>query len=87
MPCGGPKKSPRTSFIVQIFLFFWAFEISGGILRIQKIFNGLFSFSKQHLMLFWPVLDFTSFCNDYPIESCKTTVILFGSMLPNLKGH
>ena len=24
---------------------------------------------------------------DYPVESCKITVILFGSMLPNLKGH
>ena len=29
----------------------------------------------------------TSLCIDYPVESCKISVILFGSMLPNLKGH
>ena len=27
------------------------------------------------------------FCVDYHFESFKFTVILFGSMLPNLKGH
>ena len=31
--------------------------------------------------------DDTSRCMDYPVKSCKTTVILFGSKLPNLKGH
>ena len=25
--CGGPKKSPRTSPIVQMIFFFWSFEI------------------------------------------------------------
>ena len=43
-------------------------------------------FSKQHL-IFWPQLDYTSLCTDYPIESCKITVIPFGSMLPNLYSH
>ena len=83
MPCDGPKKSPRTSSIAQIIFSFWSFEISGGIPRNQKIIKGLDSFSKQHL-LFWPHLDFTSLCNDYPIKSCKIALILFGSMLPNL---
>ena len=50
MPCGGPKKSPRTSSIVQIIFSFWSFEISGGILRNQKIINGLDSFFKQYLI-------------------------------------
>ena len=37
VPCGGPKKSPRTSPIVQIVFYFWPFEISGNILRIKKL--------------------------------------------------
>ena len=41
VPCGGPKKSPRTSSIVQIIFSFWPFEISEGILRNQKIISGL----------------------------------------------
>ena len=44
VPCGGPKKSPRTSSIVQIIFSFWSFEIGGGILRNQKILIGLDSF-------------------------------------------
>ena len=40
VPCGGPKMSPRTSSIVQIIFSFWSFEISGDILRNQKIING-----------------------------------------------
>ena len=34
VPCGGPKKSPRTSSIGQIIFSFWSFEISEGILFI-----------------------------------------------------
>ena len=34
VPCGAPKKSLRTSPIVQFILYIWAFEISGTILRI-----------------------------------------------------
>ena len=37
VPCGGPKKPPRTSSIVQIIFSFWSFDISEGILRNQKI--------------------------------------------------
>ena len=37
--CGSPKKQPRTSSIVQFLFFFWSFEISGSILRNQKILN------------------------------------------------
>ena len=53
MPCGGPKKSPRTSSIVQIIFSFWSFEISEGILRNQKLFIGLDSFSKQGFYIIW----------------------------------
>ena len=35
--CGGPKKQPRTSSIVQFIFFFWSFEIRGNTLRYQKI--------------------------------------------------
>ena len=35
--CGSPKKQPRTSSMVQFIFFFWSFEISGNILRNQKI--------------------------------------------------
>ena len=35
----------------------------------------------------WSHLDNTSLFIDYPVESCKISVILSGPMLPNLKGH
>ena len=47
VPCGGPKKFPRTSSIVQIIFSFFSFEISESILRNQKYFIGLDSFSYQ----------------------------------------
>ena len=55
VPCGGPKKSPRTSTIVQIIFSFGSFEIIEGTLRNQKFVFGLDSFSNQcviHLALF-----------------------------------
>ena len=36
VPCGIPKKRPRTSSIVQFIFYFWSFEISRNILRNQK---------------------------------------------------
>ena len=54
-----------------------------GPLRNQKIIIGLDSFSNQRLIYLAP-FDHTSLCIDYPVEICKITVILFGSMLPNL---
>ena len=36
VPCGGPKKSPRTSSIVQIIFLFRSFEISKGIQSVQN---------------------------------------------------
>ena len=51
VPCGGPRKSPRTSSIVQIIFSFWSFKISEGILRNQKIIV-LDSFSNQSLYLY-----------------------------------
>ena len=35
MPCGGRKKSPRTSSIVQIIFLFRSFEISKDIQSVQ----------------------------------------------------
>ena len=84
MSCGGPKKSPRTSSIVQIIFSFLFFEISEGILRNQKIIIGLDSFSKHRLSIFGFHLILTGLCIDYAVEKCKITVILFGSMLINL---
>ena len=34
-----------------------------------------------------PHLYSTSLCIDFPVERCKITEILFGSILPNLKGY
>ena len=82
--CGGPRKSPRTSSIVQIIFSVWSIEIREGILRNQKIIIGLHSFSNKRLIYIWSHLDCTSLCIDYPVERCKITVILLGSMLPNL---
>ena len=47
VPCGGPKKSPRTSSIVQIIFSFWSFKFREDILRNQKIIIGLDSYSNQ----------------------------------------
>ena len=35
--CDGPKKLPRSSFIVQFIFYVCSFEISGNILRHQNI--------------------------------------------------
>ena len=67
--------------MVQIIFFFWSFEISGDILRNQKITLGLGTFSNQNL-IHWLRLDDTSLCIDYPFESCTITVI---AMLSNIK--
>ena len=36
VPCGIPKKRPRTSSIVQFIFYFLSFEISRNIQRNQK---------------------------------------------------
>ena len=36
VPCGIPKKSSRTSSIVQFIFYVYSFEISRNILRNQK---------------------------------------------------
>ena len=80
------KKSPRTSSIVKIIFSVWSFGISKGILSDPKLMIGLDSFSI-HRLINWHHLDNTSLRIDYNLESFKFTVIPFGSMLPNLKGH
>ena len=35
---GGPQKSPRTSSIVQIIVYFLSFEIIGSVLKILKFY-------------------------------------------------
>ena len=54
VPCGGPKKCPRTSSIVQIIFSFWSFEIREDILRNQKIIIGLDSYSNQRSIYLAP---------------------------------
>ena len=54
VPCGGPKKSPRTSSIVQIIFSFWSFAISEDILRNQKFIIGQVSFTYQCLIYLDP---------------------------------
>ena len=61
VPCGGPKKYPRTSSIVQVMFSFWSFEISEDILRNQKFIIGLDSFSDQCLTYLVPFSN-TSLC-------------------------
>ena len=56
------------------------------ILKNQKFIIGLGSFLTNFYHI-WSHLDCTSLYIDYPVESCKISVVLFGSMLPNLKGH
>ena len=51
-PCGGTKKSPRTSSIVHITFFVWSFEISGIILRIQKLVLCLEPYSRRHFAFY-----------------------------------
>ena len=47
VPCGGLKKYPRISSIVQIIFSFWSFEFREDILRNQKTIIGLYSYSNQ----------------------------------------
>ena len=70
VPCGGPKKCPRTSAIVRIIFSFWAFEFSEDVLRNKKIIIGLNSFSNQRLIYLAPS-NYTSLCIDYPVENCN----------------
>ena len=37
VPCGSPKKRPRTSSIVLFIFYFWSFEISGNIEKSENI--------------------------------------------------
>ena len=41
VPCGVPKKSPRTSSIVQIIFLFRSFEISEDIQCVQNTFRNI----------------------------------------------
>ena len=46
VPCGGSKKSPRTSAIVRIIFSFWSFEIGKGILKNKKLIYFLNRFKE-----------------------------------------
>ena len=71
---------------MQVIFSFWSFEIREDILRNQKLIIGQDSFLTNDYYI-WSHLDNTSLCIDNPVESCKISVIFFGFMLPNLKGH
>ena len=59
VPCGGPKKSPRTSSIVQIIFLFCFFEISEDIWGISNIL-----YVKDHhlnrIVHIWPLWEYKS---------------------------
>ena len=71
---------------------YWENSCSFGLRCFHGV-NLVFShlgFSSGNLFLIAPFPDrclLVPFCVDYPLKSTKFTVIPFGSMLPNLKGH
>ena len=85
VPCGGPKRSPRISSIVQIMFSFSSFEIREGIWGSLKILLGSDSFSKQfyNIGLNWVYIS--------PFVDCpvKCSIILTFLMLfsPGFEGH
>ena len=87
MSCGGRKKSPRTSSIVQIIFSFWSFEIREGTLRNQKIKIGLDSFSNQRFNIFGPILIILVFVWTTLFKVAKLQNFSLAPCLPNLKGH
>ena len=54
-------------------------------MRNQKFVISLDSFSNQKYIYLYIYIG--SVCIDYPVESCKIIVFLFGSILPNLLSH
>ena len=68
VPCGSPKKRPRTSSIVQFIFYFWSFEISGNILGNKKYHRFRFIYSNQ-FKLFEPHLDLYKSLNDFFAET------------------
>ena len=56
VPCGSPKKQPRTSSIVQFIFYFWSFEISRNISKKSENIIDLDSYilnSLNNLNTFW----------------------------------
>ena len=69
---------------VQIIFSFLSFEISEDILRNQKFINSLPKFN-----IFgpnWIILVFV-LTTLLKVANSKSNIIMYGSMLPNLKGH
>ena len=73
MLCSGPKKSPRTSSIVQIIFYFWSFEINGNILRIQKLLS-LESYILDSILFFDLTLEMESHCYRLPLYYANMSV-------------
>ena len=77
MPCGSPKKRPRTSAIVQFIFYFWSFEIRRNIVKSENSENiiGLDSYilnSFSHLEPIWiymSLYDFIAEARNYSIVS------------------
>ena len=86
VPCGGPKKSPRTSSIVQILFSFWSFEISKGIMRNQKTIIGLESFSNQRVNVFDPIWILLVFVSTTLLKDVNYSHNLW-LHVANLSGH
>ena len=77
VPCGSPKKRPRTSAIVQFIFYFWSFEIRRNIVKSENSVNiiGLDSYilnSLSHLEPIWihmSLYDFIAEARNYSIVS------------------
>ena len=55
VPCGGLKKSPRSSSIVQIIFYFRSFEVNGNILMIQTLVVCLEPFILDSILFLIPL--------------------------------
>ena len=85
VPCGFPKKRPRTSSIVQFIFYFWSFEISRNILRKTNII-GLDSYILNSFSYLSPIYINFSHCMTSSLKF-KITVYFSGFVCQFIQGH
>ena len=86
MPCGGPKKSPRTSSIAQIIFSVLSFEIMDRIWGNQKVYIGLDSFYIQFLNVGLNLVYF-GLCVDCLIKNVQNYSTFLWLFSPDFEGH
>ena len=79
MSCGGPKKFPRTSSIVQIIFSFWSFEISEGTLGYQNWKKKCLDSFSKHISNITNQFRFDQTLCRLSCKICKITVIFSSS--------